>query len=141
MSRRGNIFKKLTGGQPIHDLHHDGLQPQFRLSLQSTLPDHQNSPPLVTEFLDNPPVPLDIGRELLVPEILPRTWDGGHVAPMPMPEAAMHQDDSLILRKYNVWVAREVFRVESISEAKLVEGFSDLQFGGSVFRSEERRVG
>ena len=60
------------------------------------------------------------------------------MAPMPMPEAAMHQDDSLILRKYNVWVAREVFRVESISEAKLVEGFSDLQFGGSVFAPNTR---
>lgn len=69
-----------------------------------------------------PPVSPDVSSELLPPELLPRLWRRGQpTAWVPMPEAAMDEDDDLVLGKNDVRTTGKVAAIEPEPEARSVQ--------------------
>jgi len=48
---------------------------------------------------------------------------------MPVPEAAMHKDDSMVFRKHHVWPARQIAGRKAVAETQAVQEPADDQFG------------
>lgn len=48
---------------------------------------------------------------------------------MPVPEASMHKHDRAVLREYQVWLSRQVFGVQLVTEPFRVEGMADHKLG------------
>ena len=74
-----------------------------------------------------------VGGELVAPEIRVRTRHGRFPTILVrMPEAAMHEDDGLVLRKDDVGGAGEVTAMETEAEANPVEQGADCSFKAGI---------
>src|SRR5262249_4906827 len=57
-----------------------------------------------------------------------------------MPEAAVHENDPAKFRKYQVWFARQVFRVQTIAVPHTEHGLADYQFRFCVLATDTSHV-
>lgn len=110
--------------------------------LQSAFPKHENTPSFRLEGSNLPGVPLNIGRELGLPELGPggRTSCAG-ASEMPVPETAMDEDGEPVLRKHEVRPSGQVFRVEAEAQAHAVRDASNADFRCRVPASDLRHIG
>lgn len=75
-------------------------------------------------------IPSDIGFELGCPELSAGRWRRGVPAPfMPVPVAAVHEDDGLVFRQDQVWPADDILCVQAISKSARMQGAAQSEFG------------
>lgn len=104
-------------------------------------PYDQTRPPQVRKLLQHRKIALDILPELFLPEILPGFWHGRFRATwVAMPEAAMNENCLLTGAEHNIWLARQLWRVQSISVAHRVQYSSDYQFRLCILCPDARHV-
>jgi hypothetical protein len=73
-------------------------------SPQDTLPNNRKAPSTLQKLSTNGAIPSNVRRELCLPELRASRWAGGITASiMAMPEAAVHEDDCVMLGKHEVW--------------------------------------
>ena len=115
--------------QPCCELSTYGLS----VIADSAFPYYSDPPTGIDQGSDNRLVPDSIALQLLVPELGSGFWKTEETAAhMAMPEAAMHEDNSLPFRQHQIWFAWKVLGVQSISEASAPELCSHLQFRAGV---------
>lgn len=75
--------------------------------LDFTLPGHKHSPPATHEQSLNSLVPLNVGGELLSPEVLSGLRHGGSIATVPVPKTAMDEDRGPPPREHDIRRSRK----------------------------------
>ena len=88
---------------------------------QSAFPHHQHPPARCPQAPEGYSVSLAVARDFLTPEFWPCRRPFEHRATMPVPEAAMHEDDGLVPRKHEIGLARKVFPVQPEAQAQGVQ--------------------
>lgn len=96
---------------------------------QGAFPDRCDAPSRLRQGRSNDDVPSDIRVELCSPEIPTCRWDCRVSAvKMSMPEAAMDEDDRIVLRQHDVRLAGYALDVQPVSEAQRMQGSPKSQF-------------
>ena len=89
---------------------------------ESALPHRGNAPRVFQKLAANGFVPSDIRGELGFPELLAARWCGGVATPLvTMPETAMYEDDSALLRQNEVRSPVDRLRMEPETETARVQ--------------------
>jgi len=100
---------------------------------QLALPHHESLPARARELRPHFSVPLHISRELCAPEVRVRARTHPTIAAaVPVPEAAVHEDDLTTGRKNQVWFSRKFARVQTVSVARSVKEPAHKHFGRRV---------
>ena len=87
--------------------------------LQGALPDDRHAPAESMEHLRMAPVASDISLEFLPPEIFIGPGSGCVAAAfMSVPEAAMDEQGDSILRKNEIWTARQMSTVQPETQSQ-----------------------
>lgn len=94
------------------------------------LPEYFDLPSELDCFSPIPPVPLPVLPELLFPETsASRGCRGEATAGVPVPEAAVHEDDRTALRQDDVRATGQVAAVEGEAQSGSMQSGSDKQLG------------
>lgn len=129
MSRFFDLDASLALSQPCGELSTDGLS----VIADCTFPYDRDPPTGIDQGSDCRLVPDLIASQLLVPELGSGFGKAEEAAAhMAMPEAAMHEDNSVPFRQHQIWFAGEVRRVQPVSEASAPQLCSHLQFRAGV---------
>lgn len=111
----------------------------YKRMLQCTLPDNGHSPVKSLEGIHVSSVALDVSLELLPPEVAIRSRHGRESATvMSMPETAMDEYHSPVLREHDVRGARKFPDMESIPESSREKNGAESPFRPSVLSSDAR---
>lgn len=96
---------------------------------QLTLPEREHAPPAFLKRGDVSPVPLYVAIQLLCPVSIIRGWPCGvRAARMLMPEASMHEDCGASAGENYVRIAGQVFPVQPVTIARLMQESPDFNF-------------
>ena len=107
------------------------LQPGWRR--HGALPDNQHPPPVTSESADGLPVAGYVALELRGPEDDVALWRVGKLAAaVPVPEAAVHEDDGPVPLQHDVWTSRQAPVVKPKPVAKSVEHRTDGNFRSGI---------
>jgi hypothetical protein len=132
------------------DLHADRTQEQpgretisrganLTRSPQGALPYRRHAPPVFEEFFANGAVSSDVRIELRPPELRPGCRDGRVAAPfVSMPEAAMYEDNSAVLRKNKVRSTVNLAGMKPEAETARVQCPPESQLGLGVLSPYSR---
>lgn len=102
-------------------------------------PDHLHAPPCSSERNNVPFVPGDILLELARPEVRSRRGRGREAAsPVPVPEAAMHEDHRSVGGKNKIGSARKPLAVKPVPEAHSMQVPPQFQFRFRVLTPNPR---
>ena len=103
----------------LENLRSDPLDSTFKHRLlQLALPHYDDKPSHRLKPTPDILIPLLIPRHLCSPELRVRLRNRVVPAPlMPVPETAVNEDDSVILRKHNIRLARQSFVIHTVSES------------------------
>tara|TARA_R110001592_G_scaffold99669_2_gene283802 strand:+ start:170 stop:607 length:438 start_codon:yes stop_codon:yes gene_type:complete len=104
------------------------LNRKTSFAFQSALPDRTNAPASIGKGQILFPVALDILRDLLLPETLVALRPAEQVAIMAVPETSMNENHGAAPGEYKIWLPRQVFPVQSKTEAAPVKCRSDHYF-------------
>lgn len=89
---------------------------------QTAFPDSCDAPTPCQQLFFRSQVPLDVPGKFRTPEITVCVWDRGEATMgMPMPEAAMHENDRRIFAKHEIGFAREILSMQAETEPASVE--------------------
>lgn len=84
---------------------------RFR-SAYSALPQFENAPPLLQQFIAVSDIPFHVLVKFQAPELFARFGDGGVSAVgMPMPKAAMNENADPMARQHHIWPPWKIFSV------------------------------
>lgn len=107
--------------------------------LQRALPNGGHPPPEAPKRLHVPLVAIDIAQELLLPELHVGPGRGGVATTfMSMPEAAVNENHRPVLREHEVWGARQLSDMKSISESPGEKKGAKSSFRPSVLSANAR---
>lgn len=110
-----------------------------RIEPYRTFPYHGHAPAHVQERSDCGQVALPIGGEFCIPEVRSRLWQPEKGAPfMAMPEASVHEDDSLPFWKHKIGLSCEPFRMKPKPEAARPQLSPDNDLRLSVLGPDSR---
>ena len=110
------------------------------LSRELAFPGHKDTPARRFQLASNPAVPGHVPLELLLPEGRVGLGIRCDLATLvPVPEASMDEDDGLVPREDNVWLARQGC-VEAETKAKRVKRPSQGQLGRRVAAPDLRHA-
>ena len=112
----------------------------FQAALDGTLPDDQNMPSGIGQRAYRTPVAQTIRFNLCLPEIAAGGGEGEKVAVVPVPEAAMHEDDGAMLRQDNVRRARQGAHMQAETEPEREKQFTHQQFRAGVAAPDRAHV-
>ena len=114
------------------------MQVQFPFARQRAFPYCQHSPSLRIQSLSAdyiaPPVFFDFPYPILDVGI----WHSALGALMPMPEAAMYLNHSLVTREYYVWFTRKFLDMQPIAKPKPMQAAPDQELGLRVLAPDKR---
>ena len=124
-----DLDASLASPQPCGELSTHGLS----VIADSAFPYDRDPPTGIDQGNDSRLVPDLIASQLLVPELGSGFGEAEEAAArMAMPEAAMHEDNSVPFRQHQIWFAGEVRRVQPVSEASPPQLCSHSQFRAGV---------
>jgi hypothetical protein len=105
-------------------------------ALERAFPDRGDPPTIFQKCSDIPFVSLDVGRELRRPEFRTGRWRcrEGTFA-VAVPEASMHENDSLVLGEDKVSFAGQFCSVEPVTEAPCMQRAPQEQFRLGILAS------
>lgn len=108
-------------------------------ALERAFPDRGYPPAIFQKYSDIPFVSLDVGRELRSPEIRTGCWRCREATvSVAVPEASMHENDSLVLGKDKVRFAGQFCSVEPVTEAPCMQRAPQEQFRLGILASNAR---
>ena len=111
------------------------------LGSQCALPDPQHPPAGLEKFFPNPAVAFRIASELLRPEVAVTLRDGSAAAArVGVPKTAVYENCDAVFGHHDVGTARQVFSVESETEAERKKRAADENLRPGVFRADGRHI-
>lgn len=132
--RRRYFHERSSGPEPSSDPAGRDLTTKL---VDGALPHNGYSPTQLTQSFKISPVALQRLPKLRVPEFHVRGRCGGKgTSIMPVPEAALDLDDSMMFGKHYVGPSRQTPSMEPISQAKGMQSTSKHQFGLCVLASD-----
>lgn len=110
--------------QPVHA--------RFR-SAYSTLPQFEDTPPLLQQCIAASEISLHVLVEFQAPELLARLGNGGiSAAGMPVPKAAMNENADPMARQHHIGFPWKILSVQTIPEAMPMQQPPNLHFRGRI---------
>jgi len=109
-------------------LPHDHRKIALPSASESALPYYCLPPACLSEGLSRCKIPGSIAIKLSAPEFHPAFRPSEQIALVPVPEAAMNQNDRFVASQYNVWFAGKLPVVEAVSQPCSEQGLSNLDF-------------
>lgn len=104
----------------------------FATPFQSTFPNFTHSPVGILQGCQNAMIPLAGFPDFRSPELLPAFWPFKQRTVMPMPKAAVGENNRPISREYKVRLSGQLPGMEKITEASRMQPFSQHDFRPSV---------
>ncbi len=124
------------GGQALHSFPEVGFGP----ALQRTFPDRGHTPARFQQRLNGPVVILDIAADLLAPERLSRRRPSEQMTVVPVPEAAVNEDNGLIPGKDKIRFPGQLFCMQPVAQPGRMKRFADQELRPGIPSFNSRHV-
>jgi len=122
------------GGAPAPQPPSQPLRCRGRFRANCALPYDSDAPAVLSQGGDCPRIPFPILVQFFRPELRPAFRELKVRAPgVRVPEAPVHEDDGIPLRKHEVGLARELLAMQPVPESSPPKLLSEAQLGAGVF--------
>jgi len=108
--------------------------------LQLALPKNESRPSKPAKLAKVFRVPHSISRDLILPVIQVRLGHSSEPTLVPMPKAAMHEDQFMSWSKNQIRFAWQILPVKTVSIAQVVNEMTHSPFWLGVFRSNQAHL-